>query len=250
MGARTNPTRATFAAPGFGVVAEGGGAASPGDPGSDIVSGGSRETRTKADRTATTDAQSPRVHVIAGPNGAGKTTFATAYLPSFVNCREFVNADLIAWGLSPFAPESQAVRAGRLVLTRIQELAAAGADFAFETTLSGRTYVPILTRLRQRGYRVHLFCLWLPDADLAVARVANRVRQGGHDLPVDTIRRRFSAGLRNFKTLYAPLVDDWWMYNASDLPPALVAEHQDEEGAVTIHEAATYEAIVSPRSAE
>ncbi|WP_337175243.1 AAA family ATPase [Paludisphaera sp.] len=200
---------------------------------------------------APTDAQSPRVHVIAGPNGAGKTTFATDYLPSFANCREFVNADLIAWGLSPFAPESQAMRAGRLVLTRIQELAAAGSDFAFETTLSGRTYVPILTRLREHGYRIHLFFLWLPAADLAVARVANRARQGGHDIPEPAIRRRFNAGLMNFGALYATLADDWWIFDASRQPPALVAEHHNEEEAtVIVHDPATYAAVVSSRSVE
>lgn len=196
----------------------------------------------------TSVAPSPRVYVIAGPNGAGKTTFATQYLPSFVECREFVNADLIAWGLSPFAPESQAMRAGRLVLTRIRELGAAGADFGFETTLSGRSYVPILTRLRDQGYRIHLFFLWLPDADLAVERVANRVRQGGHDIPVPVIRRRFDAGLRNFHVLFAPLADDWWVYNASRQPPVLVAERHGRD--MTVHHPAMYAAASCSRSAD
>lgn len=189
---------------------------------------------------------SPRVYVVAGPNGAGKTTFATQYLPSFVGCREFVNADLIAWGLSPFAPDRQAMRAGRLVLTRIRELGTAGEDFGFETTLSGRSYVPILTLLREQGYRIHLFFLWLTHADLAVARVANRVRQGGHDIPEPTIRRRFEAGLRNFHALYAPLADDWWIYDASRRPPILVAERHGRE--MTIHDPARYAATSSLRS--
>lgn len=202
----------------------------------------------KADRMATTDAQSPNVYVIAGPNGAGKTTFATDYLPSFVNCREFVNADLIAWGLSPFAPETQAVRAGRLVLTRIKELAAVGADFAFETTLSGRTYAPILAGLREGGYRIHLFFLWLPDADLAVARVANRVRQGGHDVPEPAIRRRFNAGLKNLGVLYAPLAGGWWIFDASRQPPTLVARYQG--GSLTVRDPAAHAEVTSSWSAE
>ena len=113
--------------------------------------------------------RSPTVYVIAGPNGAGKTTFATDFLPEFVQCREFVNADLIAAGLSPFAPENQAMRAARLVLVRIRELAEARQDFAFETTLAGRSYVKLISGLRQSGYNVVLFFLWLPSADEAIA---------------------------------------------------------------------------------
>ena len=168
---------------------------------------------------------SPTVYVFAGPNGPGKTTFATNFLPDFVHCREFVNADLIAAGLSPFAPESQAMRAGRLVLVRIKELAEAGQDFAFETTLAGRSYVRIITDLREFGYTVVLFFLWLPSADEAVARVANRVRQGGHNIPEATIRRRFQAGLHNFFRLYAPIVNSWYLYNGSELPPRLIASN-------------------------
>src|SRR4051794_11262506 len=125
----------------------------------------------------------PTVYVIAGPNGAGKTTFATKFLPDFVQCREFVNADLIAAGLSPFAPETQAMRAGRLLLTRIKELSKARQNFGFETTLAGRSYAKVLSDLKAARYRLVLFFLWLPDADLAVARVANRVLQGGHTYP-------------------------------------------------------------------
>jgi predicted ABC-type ATPase len=168
----------------------------------------------------------PTVYVIAGPNGAGKTTFAAKFLPDFVDCRQFLNADLIASGLSPFAPETQNLRAGRLLLERIKELAAVEEDFGFETTLSGRTYARLLAELRQAGYRVALFFLWLPNADLAVLRVANRVRQGGHAVPVADVRRRFAAGLRNFFRLYRPLVDAWWLYDASRLPPVLIARHE------------------------
>jgi predicted ABC-type ATPase len=164
----------------------------------------------------------PTVYVIAGPNGAGKTTFATKFLPEIVQCREYVNADLIAAGLSPFAPETQAMRAGRLLLTRIKELSAARQDFGFETTLAGRSYVKVLSDLKAARYRLVLFFLWLPDADLAVARVANRVRQGGHGVPEGTIRRRFDAGLRNLFDSYHRLMDDFWLYDASKYPPGLI----------------------------
>ena len=139
----------------------------------------------------TISVQSPTVYVIARPNGAGKTTFSAEFLPDFVNCREFLNADLIAAGLSPFAPETQNLRAGRLLLTRIKELTGAKQDFGFETTLSGRSYVRLLNEMKNDGYRILLFFLWLPSADLAVARVKNRVRQGGHNVPEPVIRRRF-----------------------------------------------------------
>lgn len=144
-----------------------------------------------------------------------------------MQCREFVNADLIAAGLSPFAPELQAMRAGRLLLTRIRDLAEARQDFAFETTLAGRSYVRLLSELKQSGYDVILFFLWLPNAEAAIARVASRVRQGGHDVPEETIRRRFEAGVRNLLRIYAPLVDSWYMLDGSDLPPSLIAVRSD-----------------------
>ena len=169
------------------------------------------------------------VYVIAGPNGAGKTTFASSFLPDFVQCNEFLNADLIAAGLSPFAPETQNVRAGRLLLERIGELANQRADFGFETTLSGRTYVKLLSDRKASGYRVMLFFLWLPSAELAVARVANRVKQGGHNVPPDDIRRRYAAGVRNLLQLYRPILDGWWLYDASRLPPKLIASEEGKK---------------------
>jgi predicted ABC-type ATPase len=168
----------------------------------------------------------PSVYVIAGPNGAGKTTFANEFLPDFVDCREFLNADLIAAGLSPFAPETQNVRAGRLLLTRIKELIKARRDFGFETTLSGRNYVSRLKEMKKHGYRIVLFFLWLPTADLAVARVNNRSRQGGHHVPEPVVRRRFETGLRNLFQLYRPLLDAWWLYDASQLPPTIIAQKE------------------------
>ena len=177
-----------------------------------------------------TGADHPIVYVIAGPNGAGKTTFASQFLPGFVACRQFLNADMIAAGLSPFAPETQNVRAARLLLARVKELAERREAFGFETTLAGRSYAFLLAKMKAAGYRVYLFFLWLPSADLAVARVANRIRQGGHSVPETDIRRRFMSGLRNLYQLYSPLLDAWWLYDASQLPPMLIAQ---QERAVT-----------------
>jgi len=185
----------------------------------------------------------PTVYVIAGPNGAGKTTFAVNYLPAFVQCREFVNADLIAAGLSPFAPETQAIRAGRLLLTRIEELSEARSDFGFETTLAGRNYVRMLKDMKTAGYRLELFFLWLPSADLAVSRVENRVRQGGHSVPEETVRRRFNSGLRNLSHAYLTPMDAWYFYDASRYPPVLVAH--ENEGQRHVHETELYESIAS-----
>ncbi len=181
------------------------------------------------------------MYVIAGPNGAGKTTFASNFLPDFVDCREFLNADLIAAGLSPFAPETQNLRAGRLLLDRIAELARAKVNFGFETTLSGRTYAALLKQLKFQGYRVVLYFLWLPNAELAISRVASRVREGGHNVPPDDIRRRHHAGIRNFFQLYRPIADSWRFYNASRFPPELVAK--EEEQVLTVENRRLYRRI-------
>jgi len=188
-----------------------------------------------------TDPAQPTVYVIAGPNGAGKTTFATEFLPGFVQCREFLNADLIAAGLSPFAPDGQNVRAGRLLLERIDELAGRKATFGFETTLSGRTYARLLGRLRGVGYRIVLFFLWLPSADLAVQRVTIRVRQGGHQVPEDAIRRRYGLGLRNLFGLYHGLLDELWLYDGRELPPKLIAS--GIAGQVTVKDEELYQRL-------
>lgn len=168
----------------------------------------------------------PTVYILAGPNGAGKTTFASKFLPDFVKCQEFLNADLIAAGLSPFAPATQNIRAGRLLLERIRELAGERATFGFETTLSGRTYVRHLGDMKANGFRIILFFLWLPSADMAVSRVENRVRQGGHNVPPYDIRRRYAAGVRNLFQLYRPILDGWWLYDGSRLPPKLIASEE------------------------
>jgi predicted ABC-type ATPase len=163
-----------------------------------------------------------KIVIIAGPNGAGKTTFAREFLPNEGDCPTFINADLIAAGLSPFNPEAVAVRAGRLMLEEMESMARNCRSFAFETTLSGRTYQHKIRDWQRLGYHVKLVYLGLPSADLAVARVAARVAQGGHDIPEAIIRRRFATGLRNFKLIYQPLVDAWVLYdNAGSLPKLL-----------------------------
>lgn len=165
-----------------------------------------------------------RIVILAGPNGAGKTTFAREYLPREAACPVFVNADLIAAGLSPFAADTAAIRAGRIMLDEIRRHVARGESFAFETTLAGRRYARLIPEWRRRGYHVHLAFLMLPHADLAVARVAARVRQGGHDVPEEVVRRRFLAGRANFEFVYRELVDSWAMYDASHEPPVLLAD--------------------------
>jgi predicted ABC-type ATPase len=165
----------------------------------------------------------PNVYVVAGPNGAGKSTFARLFLPEYADCREFVNADLIAAGLSPFNPESLAIQAGRLMLERIETLAGSGVDFGFETTLAGRGHVPLLRKLRGDGYRIHLFFLWLPDQELALARVRERVLSGGHSVPEEVVRRRFTRGLVNLFDLYAPLLDTYILFDSSRDEPRPVA---------------------------
>jgi predicted ABC-type ATPase len=163
-----------------------------------------------------------RIVIIAGPNGAGKTTFALEFLPNEAGCPAFVNADLIAAGLSPFVPDLAAVKAGRLMLEAIAEHEAKGESFAFETTLSGRIYARRIPRWQAAGYHVALLFLALPSPEFAIERVKERVRQGGHDVPEIEIRRRFDAGLRNFQNVYRDLVDAWSYYDNSGTKPVLV----------------------------
>jgi predicted ABC-type ATPase len=165
--------------------------------------------------------QDLRVIIIAGPNGAGKTTFAREFLPNEAHCPIFVNADLIAAGLAPFAPETAALQAGRLMLQEIERHFAARDSFAFETTLSGRGYLKSIRRWQAAGYDVSLFFLRLDTPETAIARVAQRVRQGGHHIPETVIRRRFAAGLENFKHLYAPAVNAWALYDNTGNEPRL-----------------------------
>lgn len=163
-----------------------------------------------------------KILIIAGPNGAGKTTFAEEFLPQEAACPEFVNADLIAAGLSPFQPDQVAFAAGRLMLERIRELTAAGRSFAFESTLSTRSYLRRIPQWRSTGYLVKLCFLKLPNAEFAIRRVAQRVALGGHPIPEKTIQRRFSRGWQNLTSDYLPIVDDWAIYDASSTPPLLI----------------------------
>ena len=156
-----------------------------------------------------------RVLIIAGPNGAGKTTFAREFLPQDADSSVFFNADLIAAGIAPFEPQKAALRAGRLMLEEMRRHFEAGESFAFETTLSGRAYVRLIRQWRAAGYHIKLIFLSLKSPEEAIARVASRVRQGGHDVPEHVVRRRFDAGLTNFHKVYAPLVDTWILYDNS-----------------------------------
>ena len=166
----------------------------------------------------------PILYVVAGPNGAGKTTFAKSFLPHYARCLDFINPDLIASGLSPFDPQRARLEAGRLMLTRMRQYASARRSFAIETTLTGRSYLPMFKRLKARSYSIHIFYLWLPSADLAVQRVADRVRQGGHNIPEPDIRRRFSKSLHNLLQLYRPAFDSLHFFDNSGNVPRLVFE--------------------------
>jgi predicted ABC-type ATPase len=165
-----------------------------------------------------------RIIIIAGPNGAGKTTFAREYLPVEVGITTFINADLIAAGLSPFAPELAARRAGRLMLVEIDRCAAAGISFAFETTLAGKGYAHRVGHWQSLGYSVKLIVLQLRSVEQAMARVQLRVRQGGHAISPEVIDRRFKAGLSNFEALYRPLVDEWQTIDNGGPTPQLLSE--------------------------
>lgn len=159
----------------------------------------------------------PKLYIIAGCNGAGKTTASYTVLPEMLGCKEFVNADEIAKGLSPFNPESVAIEAGRLMLQRMDDLLAEGADFAFETTLATRSYVKFIEKAHAKGYYVSLLFFWLPTPEQAIERVATRVQAGGHNIPSEVIRRRYTNGIRNLTTLYTPVCDYWTIYNNSSL---------------------------------
>ena len=169
-----------------------------------------------------------KIFIIGGPNGAGKTTFAAEYLPNEAQCPNFVNADLIAAGVSPFRPDSAALRAGRLMLEQIHDHVRRGDTFGFETTLSGRGYARWIPRWRSRGYEVKLVFLKLPDPEFAIRRVAQRVAEGGHDVPEAVIRRRFAAGWRNFNCMYRQLVDAWALYDNSEAIPKFIAQEVKE----------------------
>jgi len=157
------------------------------------------------------------VVVLGGPNGAGKTTAAPRLLRGTLRVEEFVNADTLAQGLSAFRPEAAAIEAGRIMLARLDHLESDRRSFAFESTLASRTLAARLMRLKAAGYSVHIIYLWLPSVDLALARIAERVRAGGHDVPADVVRRRLERGRRNFFTIFRPLASTWRLYDATSV---------------------------------
>jgi predicted ABC-type ATPase len=170
----------------------------------------------------------PTCWIIAGPNGAGKTTFAMEYLPQMAGCSRFINADLIAAGLSPLAPERELLAASRLFLTEIDAAIGKREDFAFETTLAGRSYLKLLRRLRAEGWRVELIYLALPSLQMSKLRVAERVRHGGHDVPVNDLERRFGRSLANLLNVFSPEVDLCRCFINSGDSPELVFEQRGE----------------------
>lgn len=185
----------------------------------------------------------PNLYIIAGPNGAGKTTASYTLLPEILNCYNFVNADEIARGLSPFAPALVDIQAARIMLNRIEELLMMGVDFAIETTLASRSYVGFIRRAQSLGYKVELVFFYLESPEQAIRRVAQRVSQGGHNIPEEVIRRRFSAGLHNLTHLYLPICDSMLVFNNTEGEPHLLAELESSSHKLHIHDAEAWAKI-------
>jgi len=186
---------------------------------------------------------SPNAYIIAGPNGVGKTTFAREFLPNYADCKNFINADLIAQGMSPFSPETAAFHAGRIMLGEIDLFAKRGADFGFETTLSGRSHLHSIRQLKNKGYAAHFFFLWVPSVDLALSRVRARVSEGGHNVPEAVVRRRFSRSIRNFFIHYRRLADSWSLFDNSGATPIVIAF--EKQGEAHIMEREIYNELVA-----
>jgi len=176
----------------------------------------------------------PNLYIIAGPNGAGKTTASYTLLPEMLNCINFVNADEIARGLSPFSPDTVDVQAARIMLQRIDELLLQKVDFALETTLATRSYVQLIKRAQIIGYKVHLLFFYLETPEQAVQRVAQRVSNGGHGIPENTIRRRFTRGIENLIHLYLPICDSVLVYNNIKTPAQLVVRKRYQNNSIEI----------------
>lgn len=171
----------------------------------------------------------PNLFVIGGCNGAGKTTASYVMLPEMLDCKEFINADEIARGLSPFQPESVSIDAGRIMVKRMETLLEQKKDFAIETTLATKSYVRFIKRAQEQGYFVTLLYFWLNSPELAISRVEDRVRFGGHNVPEDVIRRRYKAGARNLFTLYTPICDYWVVIDNSEVPFKLITEGKGDQ---------------------
>ena len=181
------------------------------------------------------------VYIIAGSNGSGKTTFARLFLPNYANCPNFINADLIAQGLAPFNPNSAAIKSGKIVIQQIHEFSDRGVDFAFETTLSGKSYMNLFKTLKNKGYTLHLFYLWIPSPKLAISRIKERVSEGGHNINDEDVRRRFSRSIHNFLTLYQSLFDYWMLFDNSKTNPILIAKNN--KGQIEIIDSKVYQMI-------
>jgi len=185
----------------------------------------------------------PKIILIAGCNGAGKSTLAPHLLRDTFGLTDYVNADTLAQGLSAFAPEKVALEAGRVMLKRLRDLARRGENFAFESTLASRFYASWMTELKRRGYELDLFFIWLRSPELAIQRVEERVKLGGHSIESETIRRRYARGLKNFFTLYQPLADSWTAYdNSSGTSPILIAD-REANAPIQVHDADLWEKI-------
>lgn len=189
--------------------------------------------------------QHPNLYIIAGPNGAGKTTASFNLLLDVLHCPNFVNADEIARGLSPFTPETVAVQAGRIMLQRIEELLPQRVDFAIETTLATRSYVQLVRRAQALGYKVHLIFFFLENEEQAMARVAQRVSNGGHDIPEEDIRRRFKRGIYNLLNLYMPICDNTRVYNNEHGEPIFVAKYSKATDQMYIYDQQMWNLLIN-----
>ena len=187
--------------------------------------------------------QEKKLYIISGCNGAGKTTASFNILPDLLNCKEFVNADEIARGLSPFKPESVSIEAGRLMLKRIKELINSNQDFSFETTLSSKSFIQIIDSAKSRGYYITLIFFWLESIELAKDRVKKRVSEGGHNIETDVIERRYKAGIKNLFKLYCDKVDSLLIYDNSKAESELIAEKEIENDFFTVHHSQKFNAL-------
>lgn len=184
----------------------------------------------------------PNLYIISGCNGAGKTTASFTILPEMLDCNEFVNADEIAKGLSPFQPEKVSFQAGRIMIERIDELLKSGVDFAFETTLTTLSYLNTIKVAKEKDYSVTLLYFWLNDVNLAIERVKTRVSEGGHNIPEETIRRRYFRGIYNLTNKFTAICDYWIVINNSSRPFTFVAEGQGEAG-IMVHDKMVWQQI-------
>jgi len=182
-----------------------------------------------------------KLYIIAGCNGAGKTTASYTILPEILDCKEFVNADEIAKGISPFQPDKAGIEAGRYLLIRINKLVANGENFAFETTLSTKSYVQFIAKAKRLGYQVTCLFFWLNSEELAISRVKTRIEEGGHAIPEDLIRRRYTRGLKNFFNLFLPKFDNWLLVNNSGPNYEIIADGSSTE--TTIHDPTLWKTI-------